>query len=282
MSIWGKLAAAAARLSIGGPIGTLLGGVAGQYPNDRDQEHVPAEDQVAFTVGVIALGAKMGKADGVVTTDEVNAFKEVFKVPEGEMKNVARIFNLSRQYVAGYEAYAEQLAAMFKGNRKLLEDVLEGLFHIAWADNRLDPREEQFLAQVAKRFGFTDTEFSYINARHVIAEERNPYHVLGVMPSISNDELKSHYHRLIADNHPDKLIARGVPKEFITIATKKAAAINEAFDAIAKERGVALRRRTRGRSPPNKAVTSPLQAGTRKAPATRGVKPRDVSKQRLD
>jgi len=100
------------------------------------------------------------------------------------------------------------------------------------------------------------------------------------MPSISNDELKSHYHRLIADNHPDKLIARGVPKEFITIATKKAAAINEAFDAIAKERGVALRRRTRGRSPPNKAVTSPLQAGTRKAPATRGVKPRDVSKQR--
>ena len=231
-------------------------------------------------MGVIALGAKMGKADGVVTTDEVNAFKEVFKVPEGEMKNVARIFNLSRQYVAGYEAYAEQLAAMFKGNRKLLEDVLEGLFHIAWADNRLDPREEQFLAQVAKRFGFTDTEFSYINARHVIAEERNPYHVLGVMPSISNDELKSHYHRLIADNHPDKLIARGVPKEFITIATKKAAAINEAFDAIAKERGVALRRRTRGRSPPNKAVTSPLQAGTRKAPATRGVKPRDVSKQR--
>jgi DnaJ like chaperone protein len=146
MSIWGKLAAAAARLSIGGPIGTLLGGVAGQYTNDRDQEHVPAEDQVAFTVGVIALGAKMGKADGVVTTDEVNAFKEVFKVPEGEIKNVARIFNLSRQYVAGYEAYAEQLAAMFKGNRKLLEDVLEGLFHIAWADNRLDPREEQFLA----------------------------------------------------------------------------------------------------------------------------------------
>ena len=274
MSIWRKLAAV--RLSIGGPIGTLLGGVSRRYTNNRDQEHVPAEDQVAFTVGVIALGAKMGKADGVVTTDEVNAFKEVFKVPQGEMKNVARIFNLSRQYVAGYEAYAEQLAAMFKGNRKLLEDVLEGLFHIAWADNTLDPREEQFLAQVAKRFGFTDTEFSYINARHIIAEKRNPYHVLGVMPSISNDELRSHYHTLIADNHPDKLIARGVPKEFIAIATRKAAAINEAFDVIAKERGVALRRRTRVRCPPNNAVTNPPQPGTRRAPATRGVKPRDV------
>ena len=249
MSIWESLATAAARISVGGPIGTLLGGVAGHDTSGRDQGHVAAEDQVVFTVGVIALGAKMCKADGVVTVDEVNAFKDVFKVPKGELNNVARIFDLSRQYVAGYEAYAEQLAALFKDNRKLLENVLDGLFHIAWADNRLDPREEQFLAEVAKRFGFTDTEFNCIKARHLIAEERNPYHVLGVMPSLGNDELKRHYRRLVVDNHPDKLIARGVPKEFIAIATKKMAAINEAFDAIAKERGVALRRRTRGRSP---------------------------------
>ena len=129
------MAGAAAGLAIGGPIGALLGGVAGHYVIDRDEEQDgPAENQVAFTVGVIALGAKMAKADGVVTIDEVNAFKEVFKVPDGEMKNVARVFNLAKQDVAGYEAYAEQLAAMFKGNRKLLEDVLEGLFHIAKAD----------------------------------------------------------------------------------------------------------------------------------------------------
>ena len=180
MSIWGKLAGAAAGLAIGGPIGALLGGVAGHYVIDRDKEEDgPAENQVAFTVGVIALGAKMAKADGVVTMDEVNAFKEVFKVPEGEMKNVARVFNLAKQDVAGYEAYAEQLATMFKGNRKLLEDVLEGLFHIAKADDSLHPREEQFLAGVAKRFGMTDTEFAYIKARHVIAAKRNPYDVLG-------------------------------------------------------------------------------------------------------
>ena len=136
---------AAAGLAIGGPIGALLGGVAGHYVIDRDQEQDgPAENQVAFTVGVIALGAKMAKADGVVTTDEVMAFKEVFKVPDGEMKNVARVFNLAKQDVAGYEAYAEQLATMFKGNRKLLEDVLEGLFHIAKADEALHDNEEKF------------------------------------------------------------------------------------------------------------------------------------------
>ena len=158
-----------------GPIGALLGGVAGHYVIDRDKEEDgPAENQVAFTVGVIALGAKMAKADGVVTMDEVNAFKEVFKVPDGEMGNVARVFNLAKQDVAGYEAYAEQLATMFKGNRKLLEDVLEGLFHIAKADDNLHPREEQFLAGVAKRFGMTDTEFAYIKARHIVAAKRNP------------------------------------------------------------------------------------------------------------
>jgi len=239
MSVWGKLAGAAAGLAIGGPIGALLGGVAGHYAIDRDQEQDgPAENQVAFTVGVIALGAKMAKADGVVTMDEVNAFKEVFKVPEGEMKNVARVFNLAKQDVAGYEAYAEQLATMFKGNRKLLEDVLEGLFHIAKADESLHPGEEQFLSQVAKRFGFTETEFSYIKARHVVASKRNPYDVLGIKPAISNDELKSHYRRLVADNHPDKLMARGVPKEFIAIATEKVATINEAYEVIARERGM--------------------------------------------
>jgi DnaJ like chaperone protein len=239
MSVWGKLAGAAAGLAIGGPIGALLGGVAGHYVIDRDQEQDgPAENQVAFTVGVIALGAKMAKADGIVTMDEVNAFKEVFKVPEGEMKNVARVFNLAKQDVSGYEAYAEQLATMFKGNRKLLEDVLEGLFHIAKADETLHPGEEQFLAQVAKRFGFTDTEFSYIKARHVIAAKRNPYDVLEIQPTVSNEELKSQYRKLIADNHPDKLIARGVPKEFIAIATEKVATINEAYDAIARERGI--------------------------------------------
>ena len=239
MSIWGKLAGAAAGLAIGGPIGALLGGVAGHYVIDRDQEQEgPAENQVAFTVGVIALGAKMAKADGIVTLDEVNAFKEVFKVPEGEMRNVARVFNLAKQDVAGFEAYAEQLAAMFKGNRKLLEDVLEGLFHIAKADETLHPREEEFLQQVAKRFGISDTEFSYIKARHVVVAKRNPYDVLGINPSIGNDELKSHYRKLITENHPDKLMARGVPKEFVAIATDKVAVINEAYGQIAKERGI--------------------------------------------
>ena len=149
----------------------------------------PAENRVAFAVGLIALGAKIAKADGIVTVDEVNAFKAVFKVPEGEMKIVADMFNLAKLDVAGYEVYAERLATMFEGNPKLLEDVLDGLFHIAKSDGVLHPREEQFLAGVAKRFGLTDTEFADVKARHVIGAKRDPAAVLGVKPSVANEEL---------------------------------------------------------------------------------------------
>jgi DnaJ like chaperone protein len=235
MSIWDKLAAST-ELAIGGRIGALLDGMKGDRVVDPDRDR--PENQVAFTVGVIALGAKMARADGVVTRDEIFAFKEAFKVSDAEMKHAARVFNLAKQDVAGYEACAEQLVTIFKGNRKLLEDVLEGLFHIAKADEALHPEEEQFLGQVAKRFGFTDTEFGHVKARHVIAAKRNPYDVLGVKPSISDEELMSHYRRLLADNHPNKLIARGVPEEFVTIATEKIVTFNEAYGAIAKQRGI--------------------------------------------
>jgi DnaJ like chaperone protein len=209
---------------------------AGHIPHHASDTN--AHHQIAFTIGVIALGAKMAKADGMVTRDEVIAFKEVFKVPEGEMENVSRVFNLAKQDVVGYEAYANQLASLLKGNRKLLEDVLEGLFHIAMADGVFHPNEEQFLADVAQRFGFTRTQFNYIKARHVSAAKSDPYEVLGITPDIDDDTLKSHYRKLVLDNHPDRMIARGVPSEFVSLATKKVAAINAAYEELAKERRI--------------------------------------------
>jgi DnaJ like chaperone protein len=241
MSIWSRLAGAAAGLAdnapIASPVRGLLEAFAGRYSSPHDSDS-GAQHQVAFTIGVIALGAKMAKADGIVTRDEVIAFKEVFKVPEGEMENVSRIFNLAKQDVIGYEAYANQLASLLKGNRKLLEDVLEGLFHIAMADGVFHPNEEQFLANVAQRFGFTPTEFNHFKARHVGTVEVDPYEVLGITPDIDDDALKHHYHKLMLENHPDRMIARGVPPEFVSLATKKVAAINAAYQELAKERRI--------------------------------------------
>ena len=238
MSIWGKLAGAAAGFALGGPIGALLGGFAGHFGLDRQLGHEPAADaSVAFTVGVIALGAKMAKADGVVTPDEVEAFKEVFRVPASEMHNVARIFDLAKQDVAGYEAYAEQLAEMFHDNRQLLQDVLEGLFHIAAADGVLHPKEDEFLHAVADRFGFSVAEFRAIRARFVPADKTDPYTVLGLSRTATLEDAKARYRKLLQENHPDKAIARGMPPEFIKIATDKAAAINTAYEQVLQERG---------------------------------------------
>ncbi len=240
MSIWGKLAGAAAGLAVGGPIGALIGAVAGHYAIDKTRvsDDGGPKDQLAFTVGVIALGAKMAKADGVVTRDEVDAFKQVFSVPPSELKNVARIFNMAKQDVAGYDAYASQLADLFKTRKQMLEDVMDGLFHIAKADGVVHPSELEYLESVAQIFGFATLDFARIKARHVAPEESDPYLVLGIGRDASDADVKQTYRKLVAENHPDKVIARGVPEEFVAIATEKIAAINAAYDIIQKERGL--------------------------------------------
>jgi DnaJ like chaperone protein len=245
MSIWGKLAGAAAGFAMGGPLGALMGAVAGHYALDKKPSTSTVERggpdadtrQIAFTIGVIALGAKMAKADGVVTRDEVDAFKQVFHIPPSEMKNVARVFNQAKQDIAGYDGYARQLAGIFGLGSPVLEDVLDGLFHIAKADGVVHPMEEQFLKSVASIFGFDGHDFASIRERHVPPEREDPYVILGVSRTDSFAVIKKAYRKLVAENHPDKHIAAGMPEEFIEIATGKLAAINDAFDRIEKERG---------------------------------------------
>lgn len=229
MSIWERLG----DLLSGKQVSSLLG--FGSADRDRKQR-AEQDNEVPFTVGVIVLSAKMAKADGIVAADEVKAFKEAFKVSPAEMKHAAPVFNSAKRDSADFEAYAEQLVELLRGNRKLLEDVLDGLFHIAKADAEVHRQEEKFLGEVAKRFGFTPAEFGSIKARHLVADKRDPYDVLGVDPSIGDDELEGHFRGLIADSHAEELIARGVPKEFVIIAIERRAALSEAYEAILQER----------------------------------------------
>ncbi|MDO9460146.1 MAG: TerB family tellurite resistance protein [Alphaproteobacteria bacterium] len=246
MSRWGKFFGAAAGLALGGPLGALLGAVAGHFAVDRDEKSGSANpfdsrgdtNRIAFTIGVIALGAKMAKADGYVSREEVDAFKQVFDVPPDELANVARIFDLARQDVAGYEQYARQIAGMFRTKPRVLEDLLDGLFFIAKADNVFHPREEEFLHSVAGIFGFDDADWTRIRAGHVGPDIADPYVILGVSHDVTDAVLKQSYRRLVRENHPDLLIAQGVPEEFVMVANAKIATINDAYDKVAKQRGM--------------------------------------------
>ena len=203
---------------------------------DRHQEQEGPENQVPFTVGVIVLGAKMAKADGIVT-GRGQPSRRRSRCLKAEMKHAARIFDLAKQDVAGYEACAEQLVTVFKGNRKLLEDVLEGLFHIAKADGCCIHRRNSSSAKWPSASALPTP--SSATSRPVTSSPPSAIPTTSRRQAVvSDEELKSHYRRLIADNHPDKLIARGVPKEFVTIATERVAAINAAYNAIAKDRGI--------------------------------------------
>ena len=233
MSVWGKVSGAAAGLFVGGPIGALVGAVAGHFFLDRD-----SDPGVTFTIAVIALAGKMARADGVVTEEEFEVFQQVFRVPPEEEANVRRIFNLARQDVAGFEHYAGQIAQLFMGNPAMLEDILDGLFEIAKADGVLHPGEAQFLERVADIFGFAPNEFRRIRASHFAPELTDPYVILGVSYVADDDELKQTYRRLVRENHPDSLMARGVPAEFIKLANDKLAAINTAYEKIQLERGL--------------------------------------------
>jgi DnaJ like chaperone protein len=233
MSVWGKVSGAAAGLFVGGPVGALVGAVAGHFFLDRD-----SDPGVTFTIAVVALAGKMARADGVVTETEFEVFQQVFGVPPEEQANVQRIFNLARQDVAGFEYYAGQIAHLFVGNPAMLEDVLDGLFEIAKADGVLHPEEARFLERVADIFGFAPNEFRRIRASHFAPELTDPYVILGLSYSADEEELKQTYSRLVRENHPDSLMGRGVPPEFIKLATDKLAAINTAYEKIKQERAL--------------------------------------------
>jgi len=225
MSLWTRIADALAALAKGEPLSEVF-----------DRLRTPPEQTVAFAIAVIALGAKMAKADGQVTKNEVAAFREVFTIPKAEEKNAARVFNLARQDVAGYEEYAERIARMFRANTAPLCDLLEGLFYIAMADGDYHEAEDRFLARVAEIFGLPDRMFRALRSRFVPDAQPDPYDLLGVSPEDDFATIRAAWRQAVRDCHPDTMIARGVPEEAIHLAERRLIDLNRAWAEINEAR----------------------------------------------
>jgi DnaJ like chaperone protein len=228
LQIWGKIIGAVVGFAIEGAFGALIGlivghlfdhfwatrpraRVAGRGPQARRADaRRPRDDSVpifadpaetrhiAFATALIVLGAKLCKADGRVTRDEIRAFKRFFPDDDDEVGDVARIFNQAKVSARGFEPYARQIASLFHHDPVLLGELLVGLFEVARVDREIAPAEVDFLRRVATIFGFSPAAFEQLHARFSatardLSGADDAYAVLGLSRRAADEEIRQTY-----------------------------------------------------------------------------------------
>ena len=244
MSIWGKIIGGTAGFALGGPIGAFLGVMLGaslskaskRYKNSNQIPH--QHKQNIFALSIIILSAKIAKADGHVTKDEIYAFKDKFKIPDNEMPKVGKIFNEAKKSKEGYEQIANQLGTLFSDNKILLEELLNNLFYIAESDGNTSLHEIEILKSISTSFGLSENDFQRIFHSRLNSKDSDPYKVLSVNRSDDDLTIRKRWIQLNKEHHPDYLLSKGLPKEFIDQANDELSSINLAYDKIKEQRGI--------------------------------------------
>jgi len=238
MSIWGSLLGGMIGFSFGGPFGMLLGSlIGGKISRARSRSSgfgSFAQPQQIFALSLIVLSAKLSKADGQVSKEELIAVKDKLKIPESEIEQVGKIFNKAKEESTGYEPYAQQISQIYKSNPNVLEEVINILFYIAEADGNISQSEMSMIQHVAEIFGISHVQFNSIKESRKSSDKLNPYIVLGCSPEDNLQNIRKKYLKLSKEHHPDLLISKGVPQEIIEESKKKMRSINSAWDQIQK------------------------------------------------
>lgn len=255
--MWGKLLGSVAGFAMGGPLGAVMGAALGHAAdsgaitpkglkspfgvNGADLAAMLGNREQLFSIAVVVLSAKLAKVDGPVNRAEIDAFKRLFRIPPEAVRDVGRLFDQARDSPEGAVPFAERLGAAFVDNRGMLEDVLAALFAIARADGPLNAREQSLLGGIHRAMGLSHIAWERAMGGAAPRGEDagpDPYAVLGVDPQASDNEIRQAWRKLMRENHPDTLAARGVPPEFIDRATEKVAGINAAWNAIKRARNL--------------------------------------------
>tara|TARA_B100000287_G_scaffold367904_1_gene363912 strand:+ start:162 stop:944 length:783 start_codon:yes stop_codon:yes gene_type:complete len=237
MSIWGSLIGGMIGFSLGGPFGMLLGSLlGGKISRSRSAAGFSAinQGQRMFALSLIVLSAKISKADGQVSKEELIAVKDKLKIPENEIDQVGKIFNKAKEESTGYEPYAQQIAQFYKGNINVLEEVINILFYIAESDGEVSKSEIEMIENIAKIFGLSEKQYLSIKESRKGTDKLNPYVVLESKPDDDLSEIRKKYLLLSKQHHPDLLLSKGVPQEVIEESKNKMRAINNAWDQIQK------------------------------------------------
>ena len=237
MAIWGSLIGGMIGLSLGGPFGMLLGSlIGGKISRARSSSGFKsfAQPQQIFALSLIVLSAKLSKADGQISKEELIAVKDKLKIPENEIDQVGKIFNKAKEESAGYEPYAQQIAQIYRGNINVLEEVINILFYIAEADGNVSNAELKMIEHISQIFGLTEVQFNSIKESRKSSDKPNPYVVLESHPDDTIEIIRKRYLKLSKEHHPDLLMSKGVPQEVIDESKAKMRAINSAWDQVQK------------------------------------------------
>ena len=236
MSIWGSLIGGMIGFSLGGPFGMLLGSlIGGKISRAKGSfNNSFAQPQQVFALSLIVLSAKLSKADGQVSKEELIAVKDKLKIPDNELDQVGKIFNKAKEESTGYQPYAEQIAQIYKNNLNVLEEVINILFYIAEADGNISDAELNMIEDISRIFGLNQTQFNSLKETRKSSDKLNPYVVLESNPEDNIADIRKKYIKLSKEHHPDLLLSKGVPVEVIEESKKKMRAINSAWDQIQK------------------------------------------------
>ncbi len=237
MAIWGSIIGGMLGFSIGGPFGMLLGSlIGGKMSKARSSGGFRsfAQPQQIFALSLIVLSAKLSKADGQVSREELIAVKDKLKIPESELDQVGKIFNKAKEESTGYEPYAKQIAEVYRGNMNVLEEVINTLFYIAEADGNISDNELIMIEDIARIFGLNKAQINGIKESRKSSDKLNPYIVLESKPDDTLEEIRKRYIKLSKEHHPDLLLSKGVPQEVIDESKAKMRAVNSAWDQIQK------------------------------------------------
>ena len=237
MSIWGSLLGGVIGFSFGGPFGALLGSFLGGKISGLNSSKTignQQNSQEVFALSLIILSAKLSKADGHVSKEELIAVKDKLQIPDSEIDQVAKIFNKAKDESTGYEPYAKQIAEIFRDNINVLEEVINILFYIAEADGHVSNDEETMIANIAYIFGLSQKQYQSIKESRKTSDKLNPYIVLESQPTDDLKTIRKNSIRLSKEHHPDLLISKGVPVEVINESKNKMRSINAAWDQVQK------------------------------------------------
>lgn len=240
--MWGKLVLGAVGFMIGGPIGAGVGLALGDGIDTAEEPSQKAEEQVrtAYFVCFFSSLAKIAKADGKITKDEIDAVKNIFKdfeLDEQQKESAIQIFNEAKNNTSTIKEYTDQLAKLIEYERETGEGFLRYFFDIASSDGNISDAELALLYEAENSFRLRQGTVDELIGNNQSAENEKmsfeeAYSLLGCSSTMTEKEIKSVYRKKCNDFHPDKLHSKNLPPEFIKFANQETAKINEAYKII--------------------------------------------------